>query len=239
MEDARYISYNNQKCVVFSVMYKNKLKLPALLDYDDFIKISKLNKNWRCNENGFVVCSHTHNGTTQDVTLQKIVMLLHNGNNDQKKKILHINRIGLDNRMENLMYDTQDKCINKNIKKKKRTVCLPKNCGINPDDIPTYIWYMAPDETHGARFIVKIGDITNVTTSSKDISLNDKLEEAKSFLKKLFEDREDLREDYSMNGDYNILGKDLLNSYYDIVKKAGYDHIKKSIPEHNTNKLLG
>src|SRR5271166_4531925 len=115
MEDVRYISYNNQKYVVFSVMYKNKLKLPALLDYDDFIKINKLNKNWRCNENGFVVCSHTYNGVTQDVTLQKIVMLLHNGNNDQKNKILHINRIGLDNRTENLMYDTQNKCINKNI----------------------------------------------------------------------------------------------------------------------------
>ncbi len=237
MEDAKFME--NQKYVVFSVLYKNKLKLPALLNYDDYLKIKKLNKNWRCNDNGFVVCSHTYDGVTKEVTMQKIVMLLHNNNNDENKKILHINRIGLDNRKDNLMYDDNNKCANKNIKKKKRTIVLPKKCGIVPDDIPTYIWYMGPDETHGERFAIKIGDVKYVTTSSKDVSLNDKLNEAKEFLKKLFEEREDLKEDYSMNGDYNILGKDLLNSYYDIVKKAGYSYIKKFIPEHNTAKLLG
>jgi hypothetical protein len=236
MENVKYISYNNTKYVVFSVNYKNNLKLPALLDYDSFRHIHKLNKKWRCNDNGFLVCSHTCNdGVNRDVLMHELIMLLNN-DNKEKKKIIHIDRIGLDNRKENLIYENEN--INKNIKKKKRTVILPKDSGINPDNIPTYIWYMKPNENHGSRFIVKISDIQFVTTSSRDVPLNDKLEEAKTFLKNLFDKREDLRNDYSMNGDYNALGKELLNSYYDIVNKAGYDYIKKSIPEHNTFKLL-
>lgn len=236
MENIKYMSYNNSRYVVFPVSYKNKLMLPVIIDYGDFKQIYKLNKKWRCNDNGFAVCSHTSNGVTRDVLMHELIMLLNN-DNKIKKKIIHINRIGLDNRKENLMYENEN--INKNIKKKKRTIILPKDSGIDPDNIPTYIWYMKPNETHGSRFIVKIDDIKFVTTSSRDVSLNDKLEEAKIFLKKLFEEREDLRESYSMNGDYNALGKELLNSYYDIVNKAGYDYIKKSIPEHNTFKLLG
>jgi hypothetical protein len=234
MQDIKYISYNNHKYVIFSVYYKNKLKLPGLLDYDDFNVVYKADKNWRVNDNGFIVCSHTVNNVTKDVLLHELVMLLHNKNN-VKKRIIHINRIGLDNRKSNLVYE--DDNINKNIKKKKRTVTLPD--GIDADSIPTYIWYMKPDATHGSRFVVKIDDITFTTTSSKDISLSDKLEEAKAFLRKLFEERKDLKDEYSMNGDYNALGKELLTSYYNIVKRSDYDHIKKYVPEHNTNKLLG
>lgn len=236
MEDVKYISYNSSKYVIFSVYYKNKLKLPGLLDFDDFKIIHKSDKKWRCNDNGFIVCSHTCDGITRDVLMHELVMLIHNKNND-KKKILHLNRIGLDNRKENLIYD--DENINRNIKKKKRTIILPKDSGINPDNIPTYIWYMKPDESHGSRFVVKIGDVKYTTTSAKDVSLNDKLEEAKMFLKNLFEERKDLKDEYSMNGDYNVLGKDLLHSYYNIVERSGYDHIKKYIPENNTTKLLG
>lgn len=237
MSDIKYISYSGTKYVVFPVTYKNKLKLPVLLDFDDFKSIHKLDKNWRCNDSGFVVCSHTSNGITRDVLMHEVIMLLNDNNkNKDKKKIIHINRIGLDNRKENLIYENEN--INKNIKKKKRTIILPKEAGIDPDSIPTYIWYMKPNESHGSRFIVKIADVKFTTTSSRDVSLNDKLEEAKTFLKNLFEERVDLKDEYSMNGDFNIVGKELLGSYYDIVNKAGYDYIKKSIPEHNTFKLL-
>lgn len=236
MQDIKYISHNDSKYVIFSVYYKNKLKLPGLLDFDDFKVIHKGNKKWRINDNGFIVCSHTVNGVTRDVLMHELVMLLHNDNNNIKKKILHINRIGLDNRKKNLAYE--DENINKNIKKKKRTLELPKEDGIKIDDIPTYIWYMKPDDSHGPRFIVKIDDVQFTSTSARDVPLNDKLTEAKTFLKKLFEERQDLKEEYSMNGDYNGIGKELLNTYYDIVKKGGYTNIKKSIPQHNTNKLL-
>jgi hypothetical protein len=232
MQDIKYILHGGSKCVLFSVYYKNKLKLPGLLDKEDFDILNKAEKKWRVNDNGFIVCSHTIDNITRDVLMHELVMLLHNPNNI-KKKILHINRIGLDNRKSNLVYEGD--IVNKNTKKKQRTINLP---GIKSDDIPTYIWYMKPDDSHGPRFSVKIGDVQYVTSSSWDISLNDKLNEAKKFLKNLFDTRPDLKEKYSMNGDYNKDGKDLLNSYYDIAQKGGYTNITKSIPQHNTNKLL-
>ena len=235
MEDVKYVLYNGSKYAIFSVKYK-KLLLPGLLDHDDYLKIKKLNKNWRCNDNGFIVCSHTIDGVTKDVHMHEIVMLLHH--NKQKKKIIHINRIGLDNRSSNLMYDDVGKMVGKNVKKKERSTNLPKGCGIDPNDIPTYIWYVNQNGTSGARFVVKIGDVHWSTTSCKDVDLKTKLEYAKQYLRDLFSDRDDLCKEYSMNGDYNEEGKKLLNSYYDIVKYAGYDYIKKFIPEGTTKELL-
>ena len=229
MENAKIIIHDNEKYAVFIVEYKKEIELPAIIDYNDFKKISKLNKHWRFNENGFVVCSHTNkSGITRDVFLHDVIMLLNYGDKCGKK-ILHINRIGLDNRTENLMYDDKNKCISRNIKKKKRTVTLPKNCGIIPDDIPTYVWYEGENEHHGARFIIKIDDAKFVSTSTRDVALKDKLNEAKMFLEDLFKRRPDLKADHCMNGVHNTLGKDLAESYYKIAHKAGFEGVEHGI----------
>lgn len=233
MENPKYIIYNNNKYVMFPIKYKSKIVLPVLLDYDDYKQISKLNKNWRCNNNGFVVCSHTVNGITKDVYLHEIIVLLNN-TNPQNKKIYHSNKIGLDNRKENLIFGNG----NINTKKKKRTIVLPPNCGINADDIPTYVWYVAGNDKHGDKFIVKIDDVSYSTTTSKYVSINDKLDDARMFLKMLFIERNDLRLKYSMNGDLNGMGQELCNSYYNIINKIGYSHIKKPDQIHHTNDLL-
>ena len=72
---------------------------------------------------------------------------------------------------------------------------------------------MKPDSSHGERFMVNIGDINWKTTSTNELSLKYKLEEAKMFLRHLLRSRPDLYEEYSMNGDFNKEGIDLLNSY--------------------------
>lgn len=236
MENYKRIKYESDEIAVFPIKYRGDT-LPVILDYDDCKAINKMKKTWRCNGNGFIYCKNGSN----DVYLHEVVMAMKNkesGINNEKVPIVHINRIGLDNRRENLVYDTVDKDVNKNIRKKKRTITLPKKCGIDPDTIPTYIWYMKPDSSHGERFVVNIGDVNWKTTSSNEVGLNCKLEEAKMFLRQLLRDRPDLHEEYSMNGDFNRDGKDLSKSYYKIVHSAGYDYIKKVIPKKNTFDLL-
>lgn len=241
MDNYKIIKYEGDEYAIFKINYK-EYSLPIILDVNDFSVIHKMNKNWRCNANGFVSCSHTINGNTKDVYLHEIVMLLKNKrekhNNFNKSNICHINRVGLDNRSENLMYDNYDKDLNKNSKKKKRTVELPYDSGIEPDNIPTYVWYMKPDSSHGERFAVNIGDVSWKTSSSFDLSLKFKLEEAKLFVRQLLRSRNDLFDEYSMNGDYTKEGKELLHSYYDIIHYAGYNHIQRFIPENNTFDLL-
>ena len=240
MDTYNPINYKQKDYIVFKMTFKGN-NIPVILDLKDFNSIKKMNKKWRCNQNGFILCSHSHNGITKDVFLHELVMILKNKEEkkkDQTKSIIHINRLGLDNRRENLIYDMLNKDINKNSKKKKRTLSLPKNSDINPKEIPTYIWYMRPDYSHGERFVVNIGDITWKTTSTRDLSLRYKLEEAKIFLKNLLRERPDLLEEYSMNGDFNKKGKTLLNSYYDIIYLAGYNNIKRYVPENKTLEYL-
>lgn len=240
MNNYKHISYNGDKYGVLNIKYKD-YSLPVIMDYDDYDLIKNMKKQWKCNNNGFIYCSHTINNIPKDVYLHELIMLLKNKDNgysNVEKPILHINRIGLDNRRVNLIYDTINKETNKNIKKKERTIVLPKYSGIDPNEIPTYIWYMKPESGHGDRFVVNIGDINWKTTSSKDLSLRYKLEEAKLFLRHLLKNRPDLYDEYCMNGEYTREGKELLNTYYDIVYKAGYNNIKRFIPENKTFELL-
>lgn len=240
MNDYDLINYENKDYAVFRMNYQD-YSIPAILDSKDFVVINKMNKTWRCNQNGFISCSHTVNGNRKDVYLHELVMLLQIKDGEirkQNKSIMHINRVGLDNRRINLAYDTANSDISKNLKKKKRTLELPVESGINPDKIPTYIWYMRPDLSHGERFHVNISDVTWKTSSARDLSLKYKLEEAKMFVRHLMRTRDDLFDEYSMNGDYTKEGKELLHTYYDIVHTAGYRNIKRFIPEHNTVDLL-
>ena len=122
MNNYTKIAYKGKDYVIFELNYKNN-NIPGVLDLNDFNVIKKMNKNWRCNNNGFIFCSHTYNGNTKDVYLHELVMLLKNkeeGLKNKNKSIIHINRIGLDNRRENLIYDISGKEINKNQKKKTR-----------------------------------------------------------------------------------------------------------------------
>jgi hypothetical protein len=158
--------------------------------------------------------------------LHEIIMALKlkDQNKDPKKlPIIHINRLNIDNRRENLMYDVPGKDIGKNLRKKIRLINLPKNSKIDPDDIPTYVWYMKPDSSHGERFLIEIGDVSWKTTSSVNYSLRYKLEEAKKFLRELQLIRPDLFDEYSMNGEFNYDGKKLLDSFYVIIQSGGYN----------------
>jgi hypothetical protein len=235
ISDYKYISYNHKEYAVFQIKYK-ETNLPVVMDWNDFKIINKMKKRWRCNNSGFVSSSNNNSNTKKEVFLHELIMNLRNKKNINKS-IIHVNRVGLDNRTENLMYDLPNKEINKNGKKKQRTIHLPES-GINISKIPTYVWYMKADGTHGERFVVDIGDIKWKTTSSNHVSLKYKLEEAKLFLRHLFRSRSDLYEQYCMNGDYTKEGKELLNTYYDIIHLAGYNHIKRYIPENLTSDLL-
>jgi hypothetical protein len=227
--------------VVFGLAYKNYV-LPVVIDKRDFDIIQAFKKNWKINSNGFVYCTHKYpNDVFRDIYLHEVVMGLKNKDDgvvNKKNGILHINRIGLDNRRLNLMYDCKGKELNKNLKKKARSTILPKNCGIDVNEIPTYIWYAKGSDERGDRFVVSIGDVHWVTTSSKKISLKEKLEQAKTYLKNLLYDRSDLLDEYSMNGDYTSGGIDMLESYYDIIFVAGYDNIKRPTVVNKTLDIL-
>lgn len=215
--------------------------LPIVCDWEDYKPIDKLNKKWKCHKNGFVSCQHHQDDQNKDVFIHELVMVMKNQDNNlqnQNKPIVHINRLGLDNRRKNLDYKGA-KQSSHNTKKKKRTLTLPKDSGIVGNDIPTYIWYLKPNGTHGDRFMVDIGDVKWKTTASKTISLVEKLEHAKEYLKQLRVNHPDLFDDRSMNGDYSKQARTLAKEYQEIIKKAGFNNVRVNLNHNKTSELLG
>ncbi len=222
------------------ITYKGK-KVPIIIDEKYFEKIKRLNKSWKINDAGFVVSTHTVNNNDIEINMHEVVMALYNKENNipnKNKNIVHLNKLGVDNRKENLIYDTVDKDTGKNLKKKKRIIEFTEESGINADDIPSFMWYLNPNDTHDERFIIEIGDVKWKTTSSSKLSLKYKLEEGKKFLRELKEARPEIFEDNSMNGEFNAEGKRLLKSFFDLAKEAGYTNLRKITTDNLTDHYL-
>lgn len=183
---------------IMPLMYKNT-KIPVLMDIQDAEFILELNKDWKCSDNADIYCYCKN----EIVKLHDIIMsrknIHENKENKNRKDIIHLNRIGLDNRRDNLTY-----------KKKSRILKLSSDCEI---ELPSNVYYMKQNNTHGDRFIVDINNKTWKTTSSKKVSIQYKLEEAKKYL--------------SENDPNMIKTLNLLNSFYQIIYSFDYNNIEK------------
>lgn len=201
-------------------------KIPILLDRDVYKIVVKLNKKWYVNDKNHIYCVHSINGgDPYPVYLHEVVIKLSKDTDSENFKgipIIHINNIHFDNRLENLQFDVPNKDYSKNTRKKKRIINL-KQYGIDVDQLPTYLWYLKPDNSHGDRFAIEIpNELSWRSTSSRKVSLRYKLEEAKKYLRHMQISRPDIFESYSMNGDLTGVGLRLYKDYLLMIQKAGF-----------------
>jgi len=237
------LEYHNKRYSVCSIVRQNQ-KLPILLDRDVYKIISRLDKKWYVNDKNHVYCIHNRDDTesgSHPVYLHEVVARIGSMDVDKKDNtngasIIHTNNIHFDNRLENLQFDIRDKDYAKNTRKKKRIIDLEDH-GIDVDELPTYLWYLKPDRTHGDRFAVEIPqELSWRSTASRKVSLRYKLEEAKKYLRHMKEARPDIFEAYSMNGDLTGLGQRLHKDYVVMVKKAGFTI--NNITTNKTDEIL-
>lgn len=102
--------------------------------------------------------------------------------------VVHISKNGLDNRRANLKLVEGSAAAAASSTKKKRNVELPPLCGVKPEEIPCHIWYVQANGYHRDRFAIefKTEGILWKSTSSKEVSLREKLEQAKEKLQELY-----------------------------------------------------
>jgi hypothetical protein len=179
------IIYNNKQYIVAKI-YRNGNPIKFVFDKDDEEKVKKY--FWHSTSVGYISSSIYIDGKEKQVLLHRLIMNVpHFPGKGAKETIDHINRNPLDNRKENLRTLSQTEQ-NINTSKRIRIIKFPEGCNIVPDDIPRHITYIRPNGGHGERFTIefKTENIRWKTTSSKSLSIYDKLEQAKNKLKELY-----------------------------------------------------
>lgn len=201
------VNYKDKRYIVA----KTNNKVPFIFNYDILEKLPNSNFFLR---NNYVSCKNNN----KEEYLHHIVKPFTDVSID------HINQIKQDNRRQNLRYANQS-IQNQNQSKRKRVVNLPENCGINPQNIPTFIWYIKDDGRHGDRWMVEIKDkYIWKTTSTKDLSTKCKFELAKKHLRNLIITRPELFIERCINGKLGENAQQLKKEFIEILKLARYEY---------------
>jgi hypothetical protein len=207
------VNYNDNMYAVVSIPHKKEI-IKFVIDYCDLSKI--IDKPWHLSSGKYIATNYAlEDGTYKELYLHNFLKGKTNIVDEDNKKeyVIHINNNLFDNRMENLrIVDSNDYYHGKS--KRKRTITLPTDCGITPDEIPKYILYIKSDGKHGDRFTIEIPrlNIFRKLTSSKKVSLKEKLDEAIKALYDIYKEHPEVdanRED--------ALKKSLLDSFYTIL----------------------
>ena len=201
----------------------NKENTLFVFDYEETNFIIK-NKWYLSKKNKYIYTSFLKDGVSKYLYQHIYVMDGLVFEQDHAFSIDHINQIGRDNRSENLRKLTQSHQ-NINRGKLKRKIELPEGCGINPQDIPTNIYYRKPQGLHGERFYIDIKFLefpfTWYSTSSKSIDLKTKLQHAILRLKQFKKENPEysnLLDDLTDIDNRN----DLRKSFNEILKLSGF-----------------
>jgi len=210
------IKYNGNNYIVGKVIVKDLHKL-FVIDKEDYPKIKDY--SWHYTSNAYISHNINIEGQIKALYLHNMVLsrLIFPGKGS-KDSVDHINRIGLDNRKENLRILTQTEQ-NLNQSKKKRRIELPEDSGLVADDIPKHIWYVKPNGSHGERFAIelKTENISWKTTASKNVILKDKLKTAIEKLEEYYKLYPYLNPN---NEDKNKKIQELTDSYNKIIGLA-------------------
>jgi hypothetical protein len=208
------VLYLNNNYTVCSLKSKDE-DVKFVIDTEDFEKIKKL--SWHKASNNYISNGVIVDGKRKEVYLHNLIMdRIEFKGKGLKESVDHINRIGFDNRKENLRVITQSEQ-NLNQSKRSRKVELPEDSELLADDIPKHIWYVKANGNHGDRFAIelKTENISWKTTSSKNILLKDKLQTAKDKLQEYYKLYPHLNPN---SDDINNRVKELTDSYNEIIK---------------------
>jgi hypothetical protein len=180
-----HIKYNGKEYTIMKIQYQFDY-VYSLIDKEDFPKLKDY--SWHYVASGYIGHTIPVDTTRRELYLHNLVMgRLGFPGKGSTESIDHINRNGLDNRKENLRLATQTEQ-NLNQKRKGRHIELPPDSKLKAKDLPKHIWYIKPNGNHGERFGIdlKTEGIKWKTTSSKKVSLQDKLQSAIEQLEKYY-----------------------------------------------------
>lgn len=234
----RIVDYKNDVYVVYKIYRKGEPKL-FVTHISGLFEVLR-HEPWHMSSGGYICHGVMIKGIRKNLYLHNLVTkkLTFDGKG-QDSTVDHVDRIGTDNRKENLRFATQTEQ-NFNQNRMKRDATLPEDCGFTWDDVPKCVVHRFRKKKYHIMCVVIHGidgeeDIRWESTSSKYVSLKFKLEHTKKFLRDLKENKPELFEirNLDTNGVTNEI-IELTKSYNKIIKKSGfkcYEQNKIAVPE--------
>lgn len=211
------VQIHDEYAYVAQVHYKDGFAY-FVFDEDDYEEVSKY--SWHVTAKNYIGTGVTIDESRKSLYLHNLVMdHITFAGKGATETVDHISRNGFDNRKKNLRILTQT-FQNMNQKQKERVVTLPDNCGVDPKDIPKHIWYVHANGLHGDRFAIefKTEGILWKSTSSKKVTLQEKLVQAKQKLEHLYQTYPYL------NPNHEIETKQALEAEYQAIVAAAKPH---------------
>lgn len=239
------VNYNNKDYIVCCIPFNDDFKMFIcdINKYDEFI-----NRSWHYRIDGHYIAS-TY--ITDDEIHNKKELYLHNfvmnkltfDGKGQQHTIDHINRIGTDNRKVNLREANSQSAQNLNQQKRERTMILPDDSNLNPNDIPKNIYYGKANGNHGDFFYIETRGIPTMnngkfvwkSTKSKSVLLKLKLQQTIDKLSELKNEYPELK-NILVDEESDNIRKELIEQYNDILKLS---HYPKSVIEANLRDFTG
>jgi hypothetical protein len=208
-----HILYHGKEYTILKIKH-NDVYVKTIIDTVDVAKIK--DHSWHYISNGYIGHTIQVDDTRRELYLHNMVMgRIGFPGKGAKESVDHINRIGLDNRKENLRLVTQS-VQNINQKQKERRIELPADSGVTVDDIPKHVWYIKANGSHGERFGIdlKTENVKWKSTSAKNVSLQDKLKATKEQLHIYYQQFPYLN---PHNEDKNKEAEELTRTYQEII----------------------
>lgn len=241
MTKCRIVTFEDNDYYVCKYDYKDKQKL-FIIDADEYVNVLKKSYRWH-KLNNYIGFSKSNIDGRKHYYLHNIVMNKpHGGGKGQKYTIDHINKNTHDNRKVNLRLITQSRQ-NENQKTRSRTINLPKDCGIDVNDIPRCVYYKKAYGHHGDRFIIELKNNcekkkTWQSTSSVKVSLFDKFIEIKKILFDISKEYPELVENKAIFENYSDESIKLLKEFNEIIKLSKYKCVKDNLVKIPKKKVL-
>jgi hypothetical protein len=244
MDHCVIVIYDNHYYMVCKFQNKGDEKL-FVVDYEDYSTLMRINKSWH-QVNNYIGCFlNDDNGVRFVQYAHNAIMDFQPTGKGSKMTVDHINRYGFDNRKANLRIVSQT-VQNENQNKRKRTVTLPKGCGIRPDEIPRSMWY----DSNRDRFVIEIKQngqtiVEEKQDGKREYRLRLRFEMAKKRLIEICDEKPELVEHKHLLQNFSEGALELMREYNEIISATDFECIndclievpKKMMVKINYNKL--